>query len=293
MDINRLRYFSVIARTESMVKAAEMLHLSPAALSKAMNTLEDELGIPLLVRVGRGISVTDQGKTLLPQIQNILLEVDRLHDPSSRIEPASRLRIASFEVFTTHFLKTILSNLKEPLPIDLYELAPGKMEEAVANGEADFCVTYLPVPHPLLTFTKISQVDMGVFVKAGAFKDANLETLPFAVPITPLHGNPNKVMGLDGWPDDELPRLHAYRVTLMESAMEIARQGLAAVYLPKFVAVLHNQKAKPEYILRELDDIATKKINSKFPIYLAKRKVREEDKIERQLAAALRKLNTN
>ena len=62
--MNRLRYFCTVADTGSLRAASEILHLSPAALSKAIKLLEEELEQELLVPAGRGILITDVGKRL-------------------------------------------------------------------------------------------------------------------------------------------------------------------------------------------------------------------------------------
>ena len=68
MDINRLRYFSVIAKTENLHAASEILYISPPALSKAMKTLEIEMGQELLQNAGRGIRLTEKGQLLASRI---------------------------------------------------------------------------------------------------------------------------------------------------------------------------------------------------------------------------------
>ena len=56
MNLDRLRYFCVIAETGSLRRAAEILRLSPAALSKALHVLEKEVGCPLTLPAGRGLA---------------------------------------------------------------------------------------------------------------------------------------------------------------------------------------------------------------------------------------------
>ncbi|MCZ6748155.1 MAG: LysR family transcriptional regulator, partial [SAR324 cluster bacterium] len=64
MDINRLKAFRAIVESGSMRRAAELLHRTPGALSKAVAQLEEELGRELFVPSGRGIAVTDEGMRL-------------------------------------------------------------------------------------------------------------------------------------------------------------------------------------------------------------------------------------
>ena len=50
MEIRTLRYFLAVAREENMTRASEMLHVTQPTLSKALKSLEDELGKKLLDR---------------------------------------------------------------------------------------------------------------------------------------------------------------------------------------------------------------------------------------------------
>src|SRR5688500_14825919 len=109
MDTNRLRYFCTIAETKSIRNSAELLRISPAALSKAVKTLEAEVGYPLLIREGRGILVTDRGARLAQKAKPILQQLNRLREDSESESSSSVvLRLGSFEVFTTHFLGPLL-----------------------------------------------------------------------------------------------------------------------------------------------------------------------------------------
>src|SRR5205823_8653273 len=64
--LNALRAFESIARHLSFSKAAEELHVTPAALSHQIRGLEEQLGIPLFLRRTRAIELTDAGRILYP-----------------------------------------------------------------------------------------------------------------------------------------------------------------------------------------------------------------------------------
>lgn len=61
MDFRILRYFLTVAKEQSFTKAAEQLHITQPTLSRQLAALEEELGVSLLVRSGRHITLTDQG----------------------------------------------------------------------------------------------------------------------------------------------------------------------------------------------------------------------------------------
>lgn len=76
MDIQRLRYFKAVAQMEHMSKAAEKLHITQPALSKAIALLEEEVGGPLFARVGRKIELNENGKTFYRYAEKALASID-------------------------------------------------------------------------------------------------------------------------------------------------------------------------------------------------------------------------
>ncbi|WP_280954770.1 LysR family transcriptional regulator [Paludibacterium denitrificans] len=59
MDIRALRYFSEVVKRQSFTKAAEALFVTQPTISKMVKQLEDELGMPLILREGRHFRLTD------------------------------------------------------------------------------------------------------------------------------------------------------------------------------------------------------------------------------------------
>lgn len=287
MDINRVRYFTTFAETGSLVKASEILHISQPALSKALKTLEAEVGVRLLEADGRGLKLTAAGKRFRDECHPLLNQWMNISKKIRDQQTWKPSRICSFEVFTTYFLGHLL-NYVELENLELHELGPGKMEQAVADGKVDLAITYNPVPKAGIDFIEITKIKMGVF-GIDHFKNKKFAELPFVIPLQPAEGTPSKVVGLDGWPDHLFERNVKYRVTMMESAMSLCREGRAVAYLPEFVAHLHNKKMQPEFRLRELKQPLSEK-EGKQSVYLIRRQGSEESAIERQIAKSLRAL---
>lgn len=63
-SLNALRAFEVAAQLQSVSQAAEQLHVTHGAVSRQIRTLEDELGVSLFEKVGRGVQLTAAGKRL-------------------------------------------------------------------------------------------------------------------------------------------------------------------------------------------------------------------------------------
>lgn len=291
MDATRLHYFSAVARTGSLREAAELLRLSPAALSKAVKSLEAEVGVRLVVPSGRGIAITEAGRRLASRSERLLEEMEGLsRELRTRAkESAAPVRLGSFEVFTTYFLARLAAGPLEGIPLVVHELIPGPLEEALERREIDVGLTYLPVPRAGLEFLEATTLEMGLFARRDAFAGVSFDRLPFAVPVSPVHGTPTRVRGLDGWPDDRIPRRVVYRVTLLESALALLREGLAAAYLPRFIARLHNETVREERQLAPLP-LPSGLSAHRHGVYLVRRRGEEESRLVKKIALALRRV---
>ena len=78
MDVPQLRTILHVAELGSLSKAADRLRIAQPALSRQVRLLEEELGIRLFDRHGRGMVVTDAGKEVLRHAQRIMQELDEI-----------------------------------------------------------------------------------------------------------------------------------------------------------------------------------------------------------------------
>src|SRR5213593_484826 len=72
LRLEQLRYFVTVAEEGQMTRAARKLHLAQPALSQAIAQLEGELGIDLLERHPRGVTLTPAGEAFLPKARAAL-----------------------------------------------------------------------------------------------------------------------------------------------------------------------------------------------------------------------------
>lgn len=93
--VNDLQSFLAVARAQSFTKAAEKLGVSSSALSHAMRTLEERLGVRLLTRTTRNVAPTEAGERLMraiaPLFDQITAEVDALGE--LRDKPMGTIRV--------------------------------------------------------------------------------------------------------------------------------------------------------------------------------------------------------
>lgn len=78
LNFKHLRYFWMVARTGSIAKAAEQLHLTPQSISGQLGEFADTLGVELFRRVGRRLELTDTGQRMLHHAEEIFRSGDEL-----------------------------------------------------------------------------------------------------------------------------------------------------------------------------------------------------------------------
>lgn len=278
METDRLKQFQVLYKVGNLRKASELIGISHSGLSKSMNTLEIELNQKLYFQSGRKIVFTDQAHDLALQIPTFLGQLEKLMFFDKK-ESKKSLKIGSFEVFSTYFSKS-LAPLLDNYILDFHELFPGKMEKALLQREIDLAITYEPIPMEGVEYIKATQIEMGAFVRKGTFLKTNILEIPFAAPAIPIEGAPSNIKGLDSWPDNKFPRNILFRVDLMETGLSLTRNGLCAIFIPTFVAKLHNEVVKEKFKLVQ-KNLPRKMKKVTRDVYIVKREgTLDSDKIK-------------
>lgn len=78
MELQQLRYFMEVARTQHITRSAEKLHIAQPSLSQSIRRLENELGVKLFEARGRNIMLTEHGRFLRDKLEPLLQRLDAL-----------------------------------------------------------------------------------------------------------------------------------------------------------------------------------------------------------------------
>ena len=84
MDVRQLRYFVNIVDYGSLGRAAEKLYVAQPSLSQQMARLEEELGVPLLLRSNHGVTPTAEGNALYRHARLVLRQMEQLKQEVSK-----------------------------------------------------------------------------------------------------------------------------------------------------------------------------------------------------------------
>lgn len=153
MDTQHLKAFTTVARLRSFTEAAERLHLTQPAISKRISALEQQLGCRLFDRIGRGISLTEAGRALLPRAEAILRSVTDTELALSNLsgEVSGHLRLATSHHIGLHHLPQILKAFTQQHPLVKLQLDFVDSDAAYADvlrGEAELAVITLRPDQP-------------------------------------------------------------------------------------------------------------------------------------------------
>lgn len=131
-----LHTFEVAARHLSFKKAAAELHVTPAAVSQQIRTLEERLGGPLFHRLTRALQLSDRGAAMLPKVREgfgCLAEAIRLGQESTALAQRT-VRLIAPPSFATHWLLPRLPRFYAAFPDIEVQLSS---TSATVDGPAD------------------------------------------------------------------------------------------------------------------------------------------------------------
>ena len=102
METQFLHTFVTVVDQGSMAAAARVLNITPAAVAQQLRTLEREIGAPLIARVGRTVSVTEEGSRILERSRELLRQVADLRSVAIDTQVSGELRLGACQTALLH-----------------------------------------------------------------------------------------------------------------------------------------------------------------------------------------------
>ncbi|MNR80324.1 Hca operon transcriptional activator [compost metagenome] len=234
MNTEWLRYFVALAETRNFHAAAERLHITPQALSKAIAGLEKQFDLVLVERDHRVKGLSPAGETFLAEAQIILRSLENAERSMAEwrgSEPIGSVSIAGDGLWHHYLLPPLLTDLVQRYPklrVQLYEMLPEEVERWVADGDVDVGLLLRPPMRGDLAWAEGLSTP---YVIAGRPQ----ETRPWQEfgYIAPRFFRKEMPMYPDGWPEEAYPRRIVAEVELLETAISLCEAGVGAAYLPQ------------------------------------------------------------
>ena len=147
MEIRTLRYFLAVAREENMSRAADLLHVTQPTLSKALKSLEDELGKKLFTRRSFSISLTEEGVLLRNRAEDLVSMADKIEQEFISLDDISGgdIYFGLAESWQIRHLAGEIREFKKKYPDLRYHITSGDTEqvtEKLDKGLLDFAAIF-------------------------------------------------------------------------------------------------------------------------------------------------------
>lgn len=157
--------FVRVAAEGSLTRAARRLGISQPTLSRQIQALEEQLGVPLFIRHARGLTVTDRGAELLASARSVDDQVQSFIRRATglRIEPEGSVRISANEPIAVHAMGPALAGLRRDYPKIKLELVVDNSAVDLSRREADLALRmFRPVQLDLVA-KRVGTVEVGLF----------------------------------------------------------------------------------------------------------------------------------
>ena len=148
ITLKYLHYAVVVARNQSISKAAQELHLSQSGIAAALDTLESELGVQVFVRHrAKGVGLTPSGRAIIARANRILNDIETFKWEVSQREHDLRgvLHIGCYTPIAPMLLPMVIKDFTEYYPhvsVHLHEGDLTHIQSLLIDGEIDVILTY-------------------------------------------------------------------------------------------------------------------------------------------------------
>lgn len=181
MEIRQLRYFLDIAQTEHLTKSANNLFVTQSTLSHGLRQLEEELGVELFDRLGRGLRLSQAGQEFRSYASRSLKEIEAGRMALADLSDLQfgKLTIGAFPTFLNTVLPATVAKFSKAHPrltIEVRDLRAGPIEDLLIRGDLDMGIAFHPSGHADIEVEPLFKERM-VLVVGKTHKLANRSTV--------------------------------------------------------------------------------------------------------------------
>jgi DNA-binding transcriptional LysR family regulator len=156
-NLNDLQAFRAVAELRNFRKAAEALHVSQPAFSRRIEKLEEALGVQLLERTTRRVSLTSVGRDFDRKVQQLLDDLDHtlLGIRGVATTRMGEVTIACVPSTVYYFVSQVISRYHEQYPkvrVKILDASANEVLTAVSRSEADFGLNFVGAQEPDIEF---------------------------------------------------------------------------------------------------------------------------------------------
>ena len=174
MELRHLRYFLAVGEASNFTKAAARLRVAQPALSRQMQDLEDEIGVDLLRRSPRGVTLTAEGKLFLEEVRELLKRADESVEKVRALVRGEYSELdVGYRVSTMEILLPALATFQKAVPgvkVLLHDLSFDELIAGLRNATLELAILLQP------TGEQIAGIEF-----------ESLRTYPYCVALTAAH----------------------------------------------------------------------------------------------------------
>jgi DNA-binding transcriptional LysR family regulator len=150
MKLRHLRSFLAVGEASNFTKAAAQLGVAQPTLSRQVKDLEDEIGVDLLCRSPRGVTLTPEGKLFLEEIRELLKRIGESVEKVRALarDEYSELHVGYISAPTVEILPSGLAAFRKSVPnakVLLYDLSSDELITGLRNGTLELAIMVQPI----------------------------------------------------------------------------------------------------------------------------------------------------
>lgn len=158
-----LEVFSSVARTGSFSAAGRALGLTPSAISRTIDRIEARLGVRLLIRTTRALTLTAEGQAYLGAARRILADLDEAERViADQGAPRGRLRVSAAFSHGRLCIVPLLGAFARLYPHILVDISLTDTVVDIARGQADVAIRFGPLADSALTARRLGETGRSV-----------------------------------------------------------------------------------------------------------------------------------